>query len=61
MDGWLGQIPVTGCNPFNAQIGPYNWSFDHCDKALKIAEIFGYCLWVMLAFGVFSLATRNRS
>jgi len=60
MGGWLGEIPVTGCQPFNAKVGPYQWSFDHCEKALKIAEIFGYCLWVMLAFGVFSLATRNR-
>ncbi len=60
MNGWLGEIPVTGCTPFQARIGPYDWRFDHCEKALKIAEIFGYCLWVMLALGVFSLATRNR-
>jgi len=60
MSGWFGEIPVTGCQPFNAKVGSYQWSFDHCEKALKIAEIFGYCLWVMLAFGVFSLATRNR-
>lgn len=59
MGSWFDPIPASGCSPFSARIGPWTWNFDHCPTAYKIAEIGAYCMWVMLAFGVFALVTKE--
>lgn len=61
MTDWIGPISNAGCQPFSGRIGPYTWNLDHCPTAAKISAIGAYCMWVMLAFGVFALTTRNRS
>lgn len=61
MTDWIGPISNSGCQPFSGRVGPYTWNLDVCPTAAKISEIGAYCMWVMLAFGLFSLATRNRS
>lgn len=59
MGGWFDPITITGCSPFTANIGPWVWNLDICPIAAKISEIGAYVMWVLLAFGVFALVTKE--
>ncbi|MFZ2973584.1 MAG: hypothetical protein WA049_13160 [Ferribacterium limneticum] len=60
MGDWFEPIGNAGCQAFTVRVGPWTWTHDHCAVAAKIAEIGAYAMWVMLAFGIFSMTTRDH-
>lgn len=60
MGNWIEPLPASGCSPFTVRVGSWVWVHDHCQVAAKISEIGAYCMWVLLAFGVFGMTTRDH-
>lgn len=59
MGSWWEPINISGCSPFSSKIGLWTWAFDICPTAAKISEIGSYCMWVLLAFGMFAATTKE--
>lgn len=60
MGDWFEPIGSGGCQAFTVRVGAWTWTHDHCAVAAKISEIGAYCMWVMLAFGIFSMTTKDH-
>lgn len=60
MGNWFEPIGNAGCQAFTVRVGNWTWTHDHCAVAAKISEIGAYCSWVMLAFGIFSMTTKDH-
>lgn len=60
MGNWFEPISTGGCHAFTVHVGSWTWTHDHCEVAAKISEIGAYCMWVMLAFSVFSMTTKDH-
>lgn len=60
MANWFEPISMSGCQAFTVHVGNWVWVHDHCDVAAKIAEMGAYCMWVLFAFGIFNMTTRDH-
>lgn len=60
MGNWFEPITLAGCQPFIVHVGNWVWTHDHCEVAAKISEMGAYCMWVLFAFAIFSMTTRDH-
>lgn len=60
MANWFEPISVSGCQAFTVHVGNWVWTHDHCEVAAKISEIGAYAMWVLFAFSIFSMTTRDH-